>query len=471
MNGKELLCRMSEVEPKFVAEAEEFMPVKRQRSLSRRTLLVALIGALMLLVGCGATWAYLRWEDRQELQAGDIDREDVHLSILEASPSGARLAYKIDGVDRLANAVVVQEGPVTLEKKTADGWELVPQRQGDLEYRGQEVLTAGEDDFWISWTTVYGLLEPGTYRLGTVILEGDEPFYGEFEITEEMTGGEYDLAAELLEREFCHIRITYNRVLVEPDTLPEERRDSLAVYEAENSLYQDAFYKCGEDMMELSYRDGELYMGVLYLDGVKYKLTNVDPETYLSPIAGWEVWPDYDLNRLTGWAAALTGEKGERQTQYHEDGSVNQITVISGPAEGDGYVDHYETVYEILPTSQGEIAEQFATQDVNFYREFSWEEDREKYTALNTAFQNGTSSPVETVAEVIALAKNECDVEYTQVRVYRDEGAKMWKVEFQILYGHQGCRFVYLNDEGITQRVSEAGPKVWVGEPDITEAG
>ncbi|MBO4938904.1 MAG: hypothetical protein J6C98_07905 [Oscillospiraceae bacterium] len=35
----------------------------------------------------------------------------------------------------------------------------------------------------------------------------------------------------------------------------------------------------------------------------------------------------------------------------------------------------------------------------------------------------------------------------------------MWKVVFQIMYGHQGYQYIYLNDDGIAQMVSAAGSK------------
>lgn len=48
----------------------------------------------------------------------------------------------------------------------------------------------------------------------------------------------------------------------------------------------------------------------------------------------------------------------------------------------------------------------------------------------------------------------ECTVDYTKIVVYRDEAAGMWKVEFQIMYGHQGYQYIYMNNDGITQMVA-----------------
>lgn len=76
------------------------------------------------------------------------------------------------------------------------------------------------------------------------------------------------------------------------------------------------------------------------------------------------------------------------------------------------------------------------------------------------------SKPISTTAEALALAENERTVEYTQMKIYRDEAAGIWKIEYQIFYGYQGYQYVYLNDDGITIMVSGSGSKVeeWQAE-------
>ena len=80
--------------------------------------------------------------------------------------------------------------------------------------------------------------------------------------------------------------------------------------------------------------------------------------------------------------------------------------------------------------------------------------------SLEVAYKNTTAEPVTTATEAIKRAMEECSVEYDKILVYRDESAKMWKVEFQIEYGYQGYQYIYLDDEGITQMVSALGSKV-----------
>lgn len=469
MTGKELLKGMGEVSQRYVQEAERFVPAEAKRRMSpRRALLVAVAALLMLLVGCGAAWVYLGWADRNEIDVSSISQEDIHLTVLEASPSGATVRCNIDGVSIMSDSITMLEWPITLERETASGWEALERLQPDEAYTGREILSDGELEYSVQWSTVYGLLTPGKYRLSTMVLEDHDLVYAEFEITEAMLPEQFETVSQLLDREFCHIRIRYDTVLAEQNTVPEDQGENLAQFIEEYAVYEEEFLKSGQDMMALTYRDGALYMGVLYREGVKYKLTNEDPETRLSPIAGWEVWPDYDLNRMTAWVDELLREDGKLECAYSEDGSLKRICVTTPRREGDyAFIDHYEMVYEVLTTGEAEIAGKFAEQDVDFSREFSWEADQRTYPALDVAHHNVDAAPIETAAEAIALAKNECSVDYTQIRVYRDEGAKMWKVEFQILYGYQGYQFVYLSDEGITQRVSEAGPKEETAVPGM----
>ena len=99
-------------------------------------------------------------------------------------------------------------------------------------------------------------------------------------------------------------------------------------------------------------------------------------------------------------------------------------------------------------------------QNTNAWQAFSWEEDRKTQKPQEVTFVNTAPSPITTASDALALAEKECTVEYTQVKVYRDAAAGIWKIEYQIFYGYQGYQYVYLNDDGITVMVSGAGSKV-----------
>ena len=116
--------------------------------------------------------------------------------------------------------------------------------------------------------------------------------------------------------------------------------------------------------------------------------------------------------------------------------------------------------WEFLSTDRNEIEQKFSKQNVDTALEFSWIEDREKMEAADVEFVNTDISPIETASKAIARAMAECTVEHDKILVYRDETENMWKVEFQILYGYNGYQYIYMNDDGITQMVSNQGSKV-----------
>ena len=105
-------------------------------------------------------------------------------------------------------------------------------------------------------------------------------------------------------------------------------------------------------------------------------------------------------------------------------------------------------------------------QNTNAWQDFSWEEDQKTNAPRDIVFANTTSNPISTSAEALDLAENERTAECTQVKIYRDEAAGIWKIEYQIMYGYQGYQYVYLNNDGITVMVSGAGSKVeeWQAE-------
>ena len=120
----------------------------------------------------------------------------------------------------------------------------------------------------------------------------------------------------------------------------------------------------------------------------------------------------------------------------------------------------YTTTLQVMPTSREDIEKVLDSQNTNVWQNFSWEEDQKSKTPRDAVFVNTTSNPISTSAEALALAENERTVEYTQVKIYRDEAAGIWKIEYQIMYGYQGYEYVYLNDDGITVMVSGASSKV-----------
>lgn len=460
MTGQELLTAMSYVADGYVQEAEQAKAAGKQIGFRRPMLVAAVIGLMLLLVGCGAvvylTLAESPLFDLPRVEGAQVPEDGIQLSVSDVSPGGMNVKCDLAGFGDEEMAIFIRaDGPFTLDRKTENGWERLERKVSNTEYKGQNTLTDGHYDWYVGWATDYGLLEPGIYRMNAEILEGHESVSVEFTVPEQ--GDSLQTAQDLLEAEYFHVRVSGGVRYEGVENIPEEYR---AQFEEKQPEYYDDHYKLGGDYLNLTYRDGALYMGAMYRDGVKYKLTNEDPDASLSPIAGWEVWPDYDLNRLTGAFAFILEAEGV-EFQYAEDGKMEKEVIVDRRESSmyPGVMAVSTSVLEVLPTDRAAVAEMFQRQDVNFWREFDWEKERKHYPALEVEFKNTTAQPITTSAEAIARANNECTVEASQIVVYRDEGAGMWKVEYQVMYGYQGYQFVYLNDDGITVMVSGAGSK------------
>lgn len=200
---------------------------------------------------------------------------------------------------------------------------------------------------------------------------------------------------------------------------------------------------------------------MMFKDGVKYSLVR-EQESNDSPIVGWMPWPDLDLDRLTGWASYIANERWQQELTYRADGTIEKAVFTLTENDDGGYDVEQTSVrnLEFPDTTPEEIARMFEEQNTNVWQAFSWEEDQQKYQALDVAFVNTTPQPVTRAEEAVARANQECTVEATRIKIYRDVKAGIWKIEYQILYGYQGYQYIYLNDDGITVMVSGAGSKV-----------
>ncbi|MGN0978505.1 MAG: M56 family metallopeptidase [Faecousia sp.] len=127
-------------------------------------------------------------------------------------------------------------------------------------------------------------------------------------------------------------------------------------------------------------------------------------------------------------------------------------------AEKDKIINVEMVVYD---TNAGEIARIIDSQDVSTPMVFSYEEDvKNTPNAKTGGFRNTAPKPIKTPEDAVALADKECamsqilnfDNGYLQTRTYHDEAAGMWKVEL-FWWQHDTATTVYMNDQGITQRI------------------
>lgn len=502
-NAMQLLEAVGQIQDDYIMDAHSEIP-KSTSPRKRILLIAAVVAALLALAGCAMAihyvWAESPFTSLPRLTGEDIHYEDIELTITGVSPTGMSLmctirneAFPEENQDEAQNAIEIINGPFYLEKKTETGWEELPKRIEDATWQKQEFITGGQLDLGYSWGLVYGRLNPGTYRLTTTVVEGQPEVRVEFNIADyaNMTNAEAiqkcnDAIDAVLNRECYHV---YLSQLQEFGEIPE----GIQMDDGQNTSYSE-FWKSGEDYLELFAREeGHVVDGMMKKDGVKYRLDNETEYDSNTPVAGWSVWPALDDERLAWWAAyyepnsvlfpegigIISDEEITFQRKTYEDNQTETISfrfdeagnlkkIVSTRVEKRFYAENAfvpvtnTMTIEICDTDAASISKKIADQDVNFYRDFSWEKDQKERTPLNVAFQNTTVSPVTNAPEAIAQAVKECNVEYTKIVVYRDEAAGMWRVEFQILYGHGGYQYVYLNNDGITQMIANAGAKVWV---------
>lgn len=498
----QLLEAVGQIQDEYIVDAHSSLP--KAASPRKRILLIAAVAAALLaLAGCAMAihyvWAESPFASVPKLTGEDIHYEDIELTIIGVNPTGMRLmctiqneAFPEENQDDAENAIEIINGPFYLEKRTDAGWEELPKRIEDATWSNREFLTGGQLDLEYSWGLVYGRLDPGTYRLTTTVVEGQPEVRVEFHIADDtnMTNGEAirkcnDAIDAIVNRECYHVYLSQIR---ESGEIPEDA----PMDPAQNTSYWE-FWKSGADYLELyADEEGQIVDGKMKKAGVKYRLDHETEYDSHTPVAGWSVWPDLEDERLAWWAAyyepdsvlfsegigVISDEEITFQRKPYEDDQTETVSFLFDDGGNlykivstsfvkqfyaqNAYVPVTNTVtIEIRDTDAASISRKIAGQDVNFYRDFSWETDQKERTPLNVAFQNTAVCPVTSAPEAIAQAVKECKVDYTKIVVSRDEGAGMWRVEFQILYGHGGYQYVYLNNDGITQMIANAGAEVW----------
>ena len=468
MNGEDLFRGLNYVNAKFIDEAETVTQLKGEKiilSLRRPVLIAAIIAMLLMLVGCGAviylTLAEEPWASIPRVEGTDVSREDIQITVTGVSPTGLSYHCDIDGFGTEEKSVFLYtDAPCVIEKKTDDGWQELPKQIVDTEWTADKVLTDGHFDGTLRWTAHYGYLDVGVYRITASIVEGHDDFVLEFEITEAMRNECLEMAEDLANREFWHIRETSSVEYGSLENVPDEAKEQ---YLRENESTDDSseYWKCGEDYLYLMYDGDQIIMGMMYKDGIKYKLVR-EWESNDAPIVGWMPWPDMDLNRVTEWRYVFETAQGQKDISRSSDGSIDTVVLTKTENDANGFdLDvTYTTTLQVMPTSRDEIRKMIDAQNTNAWQAFSWEEDQKIQKPQAVTFVNTATSPITNATDALALAEKECTVDYTQVKVYRDEAAGIWKIEYQIFYGYQGYQYVYLNDDGITVMISGAGSKV-----------
>ena len=467
MKPVELLEAIGDVRESYVLLAGECRKrenVNRIRNKNKVWLIAAIIAVSLLLMG-SAVFIRLTLATAPEyplVPSAEIPPENIHLSVSNVTPTSMQVYCSVDGIVEGVNDIFMQiDGPFVLEKQTENGWEPLQVKIQDPTWDPDNMRTHGSAEWSVDWSAHYGILDSGTYRYTATVLEGNVPVSIEFVIEGQRGKSLQMLLEDILTQEYYHIRYTSSNEFGSMNKLSRDER-TLLESEYENVVWLDEYWKHGDDMLNISFRNDHPWSGMMYREGMKYQLDH-EGDDRSNPVRGWSPWPDGDMRWLTMWTDLTNADPDTLEIEYYDDGSLSRITrEVHSSRFNDSHdveVTHKEEWSFLLSDSEM-IAAKIKEQNADIALVFSWVEDVSKMKSLDVAYQNTSAVPVTKATDAIKRAMAECTVDYDKILVYRDEEAKMWKVEFQIEYGYQGYQYIYLNDDGITQMVSALGSKV-----------
>ena len=376
-----------------------------------------------------------------------------------------------------------------IERQTESGWETLPSMMEDpchlvsvFAASGNPIFPGPTDTRNFDWSGKYGVLSPGTYRLCTVVFEGEDPVKVEFTIGDPGDSPEaqallryYDALNDLLTRKNYCVVNTYS-VIEDPAV------DVDADAYDHNFIDTYEYMRAGNDYLkqEYTYTAGMFNQGFMIRDGVEYRTENETHGNITTPVIGWALSPGSKTDFFTRWVSCWTMKdlrsvtvsgnttilelKGSGYVRsntvtitYDENGRLEQVVHVEEYASSN-YQEAHTATYS-LAVKDVAIAVLIESQDVETCRDFTWTGTLpEDETVLERAFVNTEAAPMDTVSQVIARARAESDVPYSNVMVYHDAQAQVWKVEFWVSYGKAYTESVYLNADGTTIMVTYRGP-------------
>lgn len=402
-----------------------------------------------------------------------------------------------------------------LEKLVDGTWEKLPTVMApSWKNQGFGVAKNMSTYGYIDWSTLYGKLEPGQYRMGKQFRCQEEnsnqvyeiPFYAEFQINESVESASPDAQAAV---ERCYSKL---------EELKKKTTLHWKSVMGEDSEFEN--WVDGEDFLEIVHwnvPEGAVLMegenstiprvdtSIRY-DGVGYADVREDPEVLTSKVlglgistlspnrGGWStegIADDFNMSFFERSNHTITfpdgvGVVSDEMVRYMETWKIyggdeySAIFTFRFDKNGDLYYMEYKTdvgssrayisSIEVFSDTQQEIREKIqSTLEERLITEpFSWTQDQAKYTSgdfnvRQDSFVNTQVSPVTGPVQAARLAKQEypnLPDEYS-IRVFRDDTMGMWKVTIKTEVAVQSeyeYRDVYLSDSGVTQLLVYEGP-------------
>ena len=403
-----------------------------------------------------------------------------------------------------------------IERKNGDSWEEVtpittPRWSDDSVGIAKEMATYG----YLDWTSIYGKLPSGTYRMGKKIecydsdsrYQGVHNFYSEFEIYSVVDSNSPEAAAAV-ERCYAKLEELKNRESIHWKSITGSDDYTEGWVNGEDYL-QVRHWGLPDRTSEedLTEHERSLFPRTdtyVRYNGVGYKTVREDPDVLTSEVvgmglstllpnrAGWVFSLAEDFNILffergnhqisfpqgvgvisdemvrfqESWSVAGWDEKATAQLTFRFDSAGNLVYMEYLPT-----YDENAQAYsiEIYDTTAAEIDAKIRPYTQNLIvGTFSWAEAKVKYNDADfnireDSFVNNEpttiSGPVEAARRALLEYPNLG--EYLSIDVYRDEAAGMWKVTIRSYVDYQatyGYRDIYMDDNGVTFLLVYEGP-------------
>ena len=389
-------------------------------------------------------------------------------------------------------SLIADEG-FWLEELVDGKWHYVDDAKAKVDSERVSITVSGSrsDSYQLDWSDSYGELKPGFYRVGryyTVTLNSGESetnvCYAKFRILdrnhEELLKKCQNAFDALLNGESYHVYAT--------DWMTQH---DFSYYMTTETWKDGANYL--SDTRYINKKNPDVLegrRGGLIRNGSRFDL-EWSGDSVTSPIASWQsnTYMEESTFRIWTyryeWYYARVEDVIQHGNQISiiekydfDDQFVNTEITLTFDEEGKlvamtrGYLPtrdcaEKDKVIElemvVRDTAAAEIAKVIDGQDLSKPMSFSYKQDvAEHPDAQTSGFENTIAKTIESMEDALEIAAKECTLEpqigisddgYNMTKVYYDESAKMWKVEFMYSANDDIYQAVYLDAKGITKMI------------------
>ncbi len=436
------------------AQAEEPNPTTEPTAEPTETPLPTLPGNMVPVVDHGIPHTGSILTGQAEDEYGSFDYE---ITLHSVSPTGLRLVLRTSESRSYTHCELYR-----IEKLTDNGWEALTARAQEAQVHYMSYHSSTFDFSWpiaysgwpVDWSAIYGVLDPGTYRLCTTLL----PEMGESQI--QFTIGDPGSS------DAAHAYLRYCDAL---DTLLAQESYHIQVTSG-NSRTET--WRSGKDYLNCAWQEAydAMTSAIMIRDGIDYRgESEILGKT--SPIIGWRQERYIALDWFTRWLASYMLNMDEidafeqtansaafRKTsgdileiQYDANGALTQIQLIYANTE---YGTH---TMEVLDSTPESIRNEIYSRNVEFYRSLEYTGYLDpKETLMERELVNTEPVTIETVSQAISRALQETTINYSTIQVNFDDTQRVWRIDFAENHGKgpNGTESIYMDENGVTLKIT-----------------